>query len=336
MSKKILVTGGAGFMGSHLAEALVKEGHEVIVMDDLSGGYVDNVPKGAKFVRASITNRAACEGVMEGVDIVYHLAAHAAEGQSVFCPIHNAETNYIGSLNLVVAAINHNVKRFVFTSSMARYGEQKELPMHEGQNRIPEDPYGITKASFEHVLEIFAKVYGFEHVILVPHNIYGPRQNLADPYRNVVGIFINRILRGKPPIVYGDGLQKRAFSYIDDCTPYVMKAGFQKDVVGEIINIGPDEEPTTVKELAKIIIEEMDFKEDEIHMPARPQEVKYAYCSADKARKLLGYKTTTTLREGVKKFVAWAKGKGPQQLQYWDQFEIKSKKIPEVWSKKLL
>lgn len=336
MKKNILVTGGAGFLGSHLAEHLLNEGHDVTVMDDLSGGYEENVDKRATFLKASINDRDKCEEVMKGIDIVFHLAAHAAEGQSVFCPIHNSITNSIGSMNLAVAAINNNVKRFVFTSSMARYGEQEELPMHEGQLAIPEDPYGITKRSFEQVLELFKKVYGMDYVVLVPHNIFGPRQNLADPYRNVVGIFINRIMKGKPPIIYGDGLQKRAFTYVDDCMPYIAKAGFLEEAKSEIINIGPDEEPLTVKEVAEKVMKEMDFAEDPIHMPDRPLEVKYAYCSADKARKVLGYKTSHTFDEGLRKFIDWAKKKGPQEFQYWDEFEVKSDLIPKTWSQKLL
>lgn len=336
MKQKILVTGGAGFLGSHLTEYLLNDGHNVTVMDDLSGGYIENVDKRATFVKADIADKKKCEEVMKGTDIVFHLAAHAAEGQSVFCPIHNAMTNYIGSLNLAVAAINNNVKRFVFTSSMARYGKQEELPMHEGQLAIPEDPYGITKHSFERILEQFSKVYGMEYVILAPHNIFGARQNLADPYRNVVGIFINRILKGKPPIIYGDGMQKRAFSYVDDCTPYIAKAGFQDNVLGEIINIGPDEEPITIKDVAHRIIEAMGFKGKPEYMPERPLEVKYAYCSADKARKLLGYKTSHTFDQGLAKFIEWAKEKGPQEFRYWDEFEIKSDKIPKTWSEKLL
>ncbi len=336
MKKNILVTGGGGFLGSHLAEYLLKEGHNVTVIDDLSGGYEENIPEGAKFIKASITDPKKCDEAMKGIDMIYHLAAHAAEGQSVFCPIHNALTNTIGSLNLAVAAINNGVKKFIFTSSMARYGKQEELPMHEGQESIPEDPYAVTKRSFEQVLKMFQKVYGMDYVVLVPHNIFGPRQNLADPYRNVVGIFINRIMQGKPPIVYGDGLQKRAFTYVDDCTPYIAKAGFCEEALGEVINIGPDEEPMTVKEVAHKVIKAMGFDGEEMYMPERPLEVKYAYCSADKARRILGYKTSHSFDEGLKKFIDWAKQKGPQEFKYWDEFEIKSDLIPKTWSEKLL
>ena len=334
--KNILVTGGAGFLGSHLTNYLLDKGHHVIVIDDLSGGYLENVDKRAKFIKASINDKKICNKVMKNIDIVYHLAAHAAEGQSVFCPVQNAVTNYIGSLNLAVAAINNNVKRFIFTSSMARYGKQEELPMHEKQLAIPEDPYGLTKQTFEQILELFNRVYGMKYVILVPHNIFGPMQNLADPYRNVVGIFINRVLKGQPPIIYGDGMQKRAFTYVDDCTPYIAKAGFQNNVLGEIINIGPDENPITIKEAAHKVMKGLNFKGEPIYMPKRPLEVKYAYCSANKARKLLGYKTTHTFDQGLAKFIEWAKKKGLQKFKYWDEFEIKSDLIPKTWSNKLL
>lgn len=333
--KKIMVTGGAGFLGSHITECLLNMGHEVTVIDDLSGGYIRNVDKRAKFVRASITDPLVCNREMNGVDIVYHCAAHAAEGQSVFCPVHNAHTNILGSYNVLAAAINCGVKRFVFTSSMARYGKQEELPMHEGQAAKPEDPYGWSKVCFEEVLKIFSKVYGFEYVIIVPHNIYGPRQNLADPYRNVVGIFMNRVMNGKPPIIYGDGEQVRAFSYIDDCAPYLVKAGFEKEATGEVINIGPDEEPITINKLAETVAEVSGFKGKPVYMPARPQEVKYAWCSANKARKILGYKTATPMKEGIKKMFAWARMLGPQEFIYWDEFEIKHGKIPRVWAERL-
>ncbi|RLG21340.1 hypothetical protein DRN74_02135, partial [Candidatus Micrarchaeota archaeon] len=262
--------------------------------------------------------------------------AKAAVVQSLFCPIEYAEVDYIGSLNLIVSAVNHKVKRFVFTSSMDRYGKQDKLPMTEDMLPKPEDPYGVSKLMVERILEIYYDLFGMEYVVLVPHNIYGPKQNLADPYRNVIAIFMNRILQGKPPIIYGDGLQTREFSYVDDVTPYIAKAGFASNVVGETINIGPDENPVTIKELADLVIDAMGFDGKPIHAEARPKEVKHAYCSSAKARKLLGYKTATPLSLGLKKMAGWVKKMGPRPFKYRDSFEIESDKIPSTWRKKLL
>ncbi len=335
-TKKVLVTGGAGFLGSHLAEFLLNEGHEVVILDDLSGGYENNIPKGANFIKGDIRDKKLVDSIMQDIDIVYHLAAKAAVVQSLFCPIEYAEVDYIGSLNLIVSAVNHKVKRFVFTSSMDRYGKQDKLPMTEDMLPKPEDPYGVSKLMVERILEIYYDLFGMEYVVLVPHNIYGPKQNLADPYRNVIAIFMNRILQGKPPIIYGDGLQTREFSYVDDVTPYIAKAGFASNVVGETINIGPDENPVTIKELADLVIDAMGFDGKPIHAEARPKEVKHAYCSSAKARKLLGYKTATPLSLGLKKMAGWVKKMGPRPFKYRDSFEIESDKIPSTWRKKLL
>ncbi len=329
---KILVTGGAGFMGSHLVDYLINEGHDVTIIDNLFGGYNENINKSANFIQGDLTNRKDCENAVKGQDIVYHLAAHAAEGQSVFCPIFNTNVNYIGFLELVRAVINEGIGKFVFTSSMAVYGKKPKLPMREDMLREPEDPYGIAKAACERILEIYRSVFGLDYVIIRPHNVYGPRQNLCDPYRNVIGIFMNRIMKGKPPIIYGDGIQTRAFTYIDDCTPYIAKAGFTKKAYGEIINIG-NETPTTIKDLADIVLKAMDSKIKPEYAPARPQEVKHAYCSSEKARKLLGYETSTPIEVGVKKMAEWAKSIGPKTCKYWDRFEI-TRNAPDVWINK--
>jgi len=332
--KKILVTGGAGFMGSHLTDYLVKQGHEVTVLDDLSGGRREYVNPEAHFIHGDLKNKEVCVKAVKNVGIIYHLAAHAAEGQSVFTPRYTTETNLIGFLNLLTAAINKGVETFVFTSSLAVYGEQPQLPMREEHPRQPEDPYGITKAASEELLEIYEKLYHFNYVILRPHNVYGERQRLNNPYRNVIGIFMNRIMHGKPPIIYGDGEQERAFTYISDCTPYVAESAFTERAYGEIINIGT-EEVVTLKRLAEIILEKMGSKLKPIYVPPRPQDVKRAYCSSDKSRRLLGYETSTPLEMGIERMAKWAKEQGPQPFKYWDwkDFEIK-KKVPTVWKEK--
>lgn len=339
-TKNMLVTGGAGFMGSHLAEYLLKKGHNVRVFDSMAGGFEDNlsfpsIDKKPELVKGDLREKKDCEKAVEGVDTVYHLAASACEGKSVFTPINNTMINYVGSMNLLVSAINAGVKRFVFTSSMAVYGKQTEMPMREEQKPNPEDPYGLAKAAFERLLWIYSGIFDFEYVIIRPHNVYGPKQNLVDPYRNVIGIFMNRIMKNLPPIIYGDGLQKRAFTYIDDCTPYIAEAAFTKKAFGQIINIG-SEEVVTIKNLADVVLRAMKSDLKPEYAPPRPTEVKFAFCSSDKARKLLGYETSTTLEQGVNKMAEWAKKVGPRPFKYGEfEWEIKEK-IPKVWKDKIL
>ena len=225
---KILVTGGAGFIGSHLAEGLVNQGHEVVVLDDLSGGFEDNVVKGASLVQGSVTDVLLVDTLFskERFEYVYHLAAYAAEGLSHFIKRFNYTNNLIGSVNLINAAVNYGVKCFVFTSSIAVYGASPELPMTEMTIPHPEDPYGIAKLAVEQELAVSKQMFGLDYVIFRPHNVYGERQNIGDKYRNVVGIFMNQILQGKPMTVFGDGTQTRAFSYIGDLVPAMVRVHF--------------------------------------------------------------------------------------------------------------
>ncbi|MCI0520595.1 MAG: NAD-dependent epimerase/dehydratase family protein, partial [Chloroflexi bacterium] len=215
---KALVTGGAGFIGSHVAELLQRRGHEVLVLDDLSGGFEDNLTPGVDFVQGSINDEALIHRLFaeHGFTYVFHLAAYAAEGLSHFIKRFNYNNNLIGSVNLINAAVNHQVKCFVFTSSIAVYGASPELPMTEATTPHPEDPYGIAKLAVEQELRVSKDMFGLDYVIFRPHNVYGERQNIGDKYRNVVGIFMNQILQGKPMTIFGDGSQTRAFSYIGD------------------------------------------------------------------------------------------------------------------------
>ena len=335
---KILVTGVAGFMASHLSEYLANQGHEVVGVDNLSIGSRDNVPKNITFVQADMRHPESMEILCRThePELVYHLACWAHEGLSQFMPRHITENNYNAFLNLIVPAINHGMKRIVVCSSMSVYGAQ-QTPFNEDMRRMPEDIYAIAKTAMEEATEVLADVHGFDYTIIRPHNVYGPRQILWDPYRNVAGIFINRILNGKPPIIYGDGNQKRAFSYIDDVTPYIAKAGFLDSCKGEIINIGPTEE-FTVNELAHVCLQAFgpSIQLEPQHVPDRPREVKDAFCTNDKAKQLLGYKTTVSFEEGIKRMVEWAKTQGPKEFKYLSQLELTGKKIPETWSKRIM
>ena len=332
---KIFITGVAGFLGSHLADRMLALGHEVSGVDSLIGGEQINVPDYVDFAVADCADLAEMTKRMSGSDIVFHTACTAYEGLSVFSPNLITQNTFQITSSLLSAAIQNKVKRFVFCSSMARYGAQEVLPFTENMICNPQDPYGIAKYASEKLIENLCKVHNMEYVIAVPHNIIGGRQKYDDPFRNVASIMINRILQNKQPIIYGDGSQKRCFSFIDDCISCLEKTAFLEGISGEIFNIGPDEEFITINQLAKIIAEIMNFDLHPIYMPDRPQEVKLASCSANKARKVLGYKTQVSLREGLTELVNFIEARGPKKFQYHVDIEINSPLTPKPWTDRL-
>lgn len=339
---KILVTGSAGFMGSHLYDQLEIKGFNVFGVDDLSGGFLRNVSNRKTFKKIDLRNRKkTAEYVAElKPDMIFHLAADATEGRSQFTPFSAMDRNLVAYMNLLVPAVKHGLKKMILTSSMSVYGVQ-QVPFHEGQIAQPEDVYGSAKASMEVVTRVLSNVYGFGYLIIRPHNVYGPRQNLSDPYRNVIGIFINRLLNNKNFYIYGDGKQKRAFSYIDDVIPPMINAAFNKRCGGKTMNIG-GEEPLTLNELSKILLEEF-FEGEDIpkefepkYLSKRPQEVKYAYSRHDLAKKLMGFNPKTSIREGLKEMIKWAKKTGPQKFVYLKELDLENDLVPKTWSQKLL
>jgi UDP-glucose 4-epimerase len=324
---RVLVTGGAGFIGSHVVDHLINDGHEVTILDDLSGGLERNLNPKAKFVKGSITDKKIVDEVTKGKDIVYHLAAYAAEGLSHFIRRYNYTNNLLGSVNLINAAINNKVKCFLFTSSMAVYGSGNP-PFDETDKPCPEDPYGVAKFSVEQDLKIAHEMFGLNYIIIRPHNIYGERQYLGDPYRNVIAIFMNRIMQGKQPLIYGDGKQTRAFSYIGDVAPCIAKAPFIPAAMNQIINLGSGKE-YSINELATETKKAMATDINAVHAPAR-FEVKHAYCTTEKSERLLGFKDRTSLSEGLHKMATWAKSVGPMQPIVWDGYEV-TEKLPVFW-----
>ena len=333
MTKRVLVTGAAGFLGSHLCEKLRNLNYEVIGIDNMSGGNLDNVPSDVKFHKIDCCDLKKINTIMKNIDIVYHCAATAHEGLSVFSPVQISKNNYMATVTVISAAINNKVKRIIYCSSMARYGDQP-TPFTEDMTPKPVDPYGISKVAGEDVLKNLCNLNNIEWVIVVPHNIIGPRQKYDDPFRNVVSIMINRILQNKSPIIYGDGEQKRCFSYIDDCIYCLLALIDNKNVAGEIINIGPDEEFVTINKVAEICSNVTGSNLKPEYHPDRPKEVKIATCSADKARKLLNYKTTTDLHTGIKKTYEFIKNKGPKKFDYHVDLEIVNDLTPKVWVEK--
>jgi UDP-glucose 4-epimerase len=327
---RILVTGGAGFIGSHVADALIRRGHEVTVLDDLSGGYEDNVPAAATFVRGSIVDAPLVDRLCgdQRFDAIYHLAAYAAEGLSHFIKRFNYTNNVIGSVNVINAAVNTGVRTFVFTSSIAVYGASPVLPMTEDTPLHPEDSYGIAKQAIELELRACRELFGMDYVIFRPHNVYGPHQNIADRYRNVIGIFMNQILQGRPMTIFGDGTQTRAFSYIDAVTPLMAEAVDIPECRNQIFNVGADE-PYSLNELAIRVARAMDVTPQVTHLPAR-SEVQHAHSSHEKARRIFGARPLTSLDEGLGRMAAWVRSRGARESARFEGIEI-TRNLPSAW-----
>jgi UDP-glucose 4-epimerase len=335
MTGRVFITGVAGFLGSHLADAFLEHGYEVAGNDNFVGGYKNNIPSGVEFHEVDCTNVEGMKTAMQDSDIVYHTAALAYEGLSVFAPARINRSIFQATNATLAAAADIGVGRFVYCSSMSRYGEN-ETPFTEDMEPRPQDPYAVAKVASEEMVELMADVHGFEYTIAVPHNIVGPRQKYDDPFRNVAAIFINRMLRGKQPIIYGDGEQKRCFTFIQDDIRPLRKMATADAAVGEVINIGPDDEFITINTLAETIADIIDFDLDPIYMPDRPQEVKLANCSADKARRLLDYEPQYTLRDGLEEMVEWVEEQGPKEFEYHLDLEVVNEQTPDTWTDELI
>jgi UDP-glucose 4-epimerase len=333
---KILVTGAAGFLGSHISERLIELGHQVSGIDNLVGGYLENLPKGITFYERDLLSYSSLEECFQTQDMVVHAACTAYEGLSVFSPAYVTSNTFQITANALSWSIKTGVKKFIFLSSMARYGSQENYPFREEMIPNPQDPYGIAKLAAEKLVENLCTTHGLDFVILVPHNIIGPRQKFDDPYRNVASIMINRMLQNKPPIIYGDGEQIRCFSFVSDVVNPLVESCFNPRASRNIINIGPDENPITINELARLLSELLNFSEKPIYVKDRPQEVKFATCSADLARQILGYKTTVDINIGLKQLIDYIKEAGPKQFEYAMPLEILSSTTPETWSKRII
>jgi UDP-glucose 4-epimerase len=328
MAMKCLVTGGAGFIGAHVVRGLLKSGHDVVVLDDLSGGFRDNVPENARLIVGSITDQKllATTFADEKIDYVYHLGAYAAEGLSHFIRNFNYTNNVIGSVNLINEAIRHEIRCFVFTSSIAVYGHN-QLPMTEALTPQPEDPYGIAKYAVELDLAAARKMFGLNYVIFRPHNVYGEFQNIGDRYRNVVGIFMNQIMREEPLTIFGDGSQTRAFSYVGDIVGPITKSAAREDLYGETFNVGADH-PYSVREIAEEIGAHFG-KTPQLRFLEARNEVQHAYSEHAKIRKFFEG-SETPLQEGLRRMAEWAAKHGPRSSGKFANVEI-TRNMPSIW-----
>ena len=333
---KVLITGVAGFMGSHLADSMLTEGHDVLGIDNLIGGYESNVPKFVNFIKEDLRNLESISPYFKGVDVVIHSACTAYEGLSVFSPSLVSENTYQITANVLSASINFRVNKFIYLSSMARYGTQAIVPFTEDMTPAPQDPYGIAKYASELLIRNLCELNKIDYTILVPHNIIGPRQKYDDPFRNVASIMINRMLQGKQPVIYGTGNQKRCFSFMKDVVDPIKTTIESTIANSEVINIGPDEEFISINELALKISNIVGFSLDPIYVPGRPQEVEYANCSANKARRLLNYSPSVSLNEGLQELVSWISEKGARPFEYHLPIEIRNDTTPKTWTEKLI
>ncbi len=331
MSHRSLVTGGAGFLGAHVAAELVASGDDVTVLDDLSGGFAANVPTGARLVVGSVQDVDTVDALFARGSFtrVYHLAAYAAEGLSHFIRRFNYANNVLGSINLINASIRSGgLDCFVFTSSIAVYGAG-QLPMTESLEPSPEDPYGIAKHAVELDLRAAQKMFGLPYVVFRPHNVYGDGQHIGDRYRNVVGIFMNQALRGEPFSIFGDGEQRRAFTYIGDIAPVIARAPQVPAAHGQAFNVGGDE-VSTLNELARVVADAMGVALDVRYLPPR-NEVVAAFSNHDLAREVFGQQPATPLAEGIHRMARWAKERGPQEPGVFSGLELVAG-LPPAWA----
>jgi len=325
----ILVTGVAGLLGSRFSSWLLEQNKNinVIGVDDLSGGYVENIDPKIKFYESNCLDDKINKIFKETKpELVYHFAAYAAEGLSPFIRKFNYNNNLLSTANIVNNCINHNVKRLIFTSSMAVYGNNVP-PFDEIMLRNPIDPYGVAKAACEQDIEIAGIQHGLDWCIIRPHNVYGKNQNIWDKYRNVLGIWMYQNLNNKPITIYGTGEQKRAFSYIDDCLNPLWLAGTSESASKQIINLGGIQEHS-INNAADIILKVMGSGK-KVYLEER-HEVKYAWSTWKKSQDILFYEDKTSLKDGLTEMWNWAKIQPNRIQKKWDSYEIE-KGIYSYW-----
>ena len=329
--RRALVTGAAGFMGSHVADACLGLGMDVTAADDLSGGFIENVPEGATWVQGDLRDASFVASLWRKhgpFDFVYHLGAYAAEGLSHFIRAFNYRTNLEATVNLVNQAVLNDVERFVFTSSIAVYGSG-QVPMTEDLQPRPEDPYGISKYAVELDLAAAREMFGLRYTVFRPHNVYGERQNISDKYRNVVGIFMNSVLHKRPMPVFGDGLQTRAFSHIDDVAPTIASSPLVEAAADEVFNVGGDQ-PTSVIDLAGLVAAAFGVPCEVEHLPAR-NEVVHAFSDHSKIHSVFDLAEPVDLQTGIVRMAEWVRRHGPREpVEFKGAIEL-PRNLPPSW-----
>lgn len=332
---RVFITGIAGFLGAHIAREGQALGWDICGVDNLLGGSVANIPGGVFWRQVECQNYGGYSHLLHNTDVVYHCAAAPYEGLSVFSPQLVYEHTLMSTIGVLRAAITAGVKRFVFCSSMSRYGGQP-APFTEDMVPRPVDPYANAKVAAENAVRNLCELHGVEWSIAVPHNIYGPGQRYWDPFRNVAAIMVNRVLQGKPPVIYGDGSQRRCLSYIGDVTKPLLSLATEGIAVSNVFNVGPDDEGTTILELAGLVLDIIGSPlAPEFYAP-RPAEVHTATCSAEKARHLLGYKPSWKLEEGLEKLIEWVKIRGVRPFEYHLPIELPGDNVPRTWAEQLM
>ena len=330
----IFITGVAGFLGSNLADYYIAKGYKVTGCDNLVGGDMDNLHPKVIFHKTECENLKKMVEISKGVDVVIHAAAYAHESLSVFSPNLICSNIINASTSVFSAAIQNKVKRIVFCSSIARYGHIKP-PFKESDIPNPVDPYGISKLAAEKILINLCNTYGVEYNIAIPHNIIGVKQKYDDPFRNVASIMINLMLQNRRPIIYGDGEQKRSFSDVDDCIYCIDKLATDSNIKNDIFNIGPEHNYVSVNSLFKILSNELKFNQEPIYYTDRINEIKFANCSEKKAVTILGYKSSISLEDSLKKMINYIKNSGIKKFIYSYDLEIVNEQTPKTWSKKI-
>ena len=331
---KILITGIAGLLGSRLSDWLIENTDNTIIgVDDLSGGYIDNIHKDVEFYKFDLSENGLLERLFQNrkPEIVYHFAAYAAEGLSPFMRSFNYKNNLISTAKVINACINYDVKRLVFTSSMAVYGHglENKSPFDENDLLNPIDPYGIAKMACEKDIQIAGEQHGLDWCIIRPHNVYGEKQNIWDKYRNGLGIWMFQHMNNEPMSIYGEGTQTRAFTYIGDCLKPFYKAGIDDRASKEIINLGGNKF-YSIKEANNIL--RMVIGEGTTQYKEARHEVKDAYPTWEKSVKLLDYEFKTDLEEGLTKMWRWAQSQSNKTIKFWESYEVE-KGIYDFWKK---
>lgn len=341
--KTIAVTGSAGLIGSHLCYKFLSMGYRVVGIDNLIGGYATNMPEqNSNFVyfNETILNTKKLSEIFKfySPELVIHCAALAHEGLSVFSPKTIVENIYAGTASVVSASVSAGVSTFINTSSMARYGNATPPFSEDHTTPTPVDPYGLAKLHAEQHLNLMSDIHGIQVFHIVPHNVCGPHQCYSDPFRNVMSIFANRVLQEKPVYIYGDGTQKRSFSHIEDCIDAYVALYANRDSIKNtsVFNIGPDDgSEITVNELALLVHRYFNAEPKILHIEERPREVKDAWVSTEKAKKLLNYATNNTVDDTVRDTITWIKSSPVRQFNYHIDLEIVNERTPKTWTERL-